>query len=668
MGKILSRTTLLLAAGPALLAASTAEAPKPKSQAGANVTVTAEATDVQVDKTPNPVVVVDKTELERLDARTAGELLQDLFPGQALSSGGVGTATSFFLGGARSQDVVVTLDGIRLQDPMGLSGVAMNTVSLAGVDRVEIQQGACATRQGANALGGVLALYSAGAAPQGLSGTVSAAAGTHGIRRAGASPAYGWGTGWLRLDADTSREDQTIPAANPYRTANTSVGFGQQLGEDTLFTANYRNGYSGTPIPFNSWAYSTQPRAASDFKPQRESTTRSEVYSASLQTEFSPALRGSLTMGGWEQTRMDPAMDSVGLPKTRYASRGSQVNGSLTWSPVKSWGVTGTLDLTREWGTSPEYTDPSLQNVGRGHHTSFALEGFLEPVERLRLTASVRRQEDQLEVQPSGSAAATARDSSATTYKLGANLQLPAGFRLYASGGTSYAYPGLYQLLFNKANQGPDLENEKSYTLQAGLTWEHEAWKARLELSRTSFQHMIYYDPTLGVLSWGYMTGAYQNGSHVRIQSAELGLGYETAAWGLDGFYRNQEARDLTQPEDKQLSAQSVIRRPFQSLGLKGYWVLGDLRFDGRWAWFGSRYEYGLPFAYKAHFNDLSLSAAWAVRKDLTLTLRGEHLLQPTLSREDWLSRQYDFRNDASMIYGFPAQPPTWTLEARYRF
>jgi outer membrane cobalamin receptor len=207
----------------------------------------------------------------------------------------------------------------------------------------------------------------------------------------------------------------------------------------------------------------------------------------------------------------------------------------------------------------------------------------------------VRRQEDQLEVQPSGSAAATARDSSATTYKLGANLQLPAGFRLYASGGTSYAYPGLYQLLFNKANQGPDLENEKSYTLQAGLTWEHEAWKARLELSRTSFQHMIYYDPTLGVLSWGYMTGAYQNGSHVRIQSAELGLGYETAAWGLDGFYRNQEARDLTQPEDKQLSAQSVIRRPFQSLGLKGYWVLGDLRFDGRWAWFGSRYEYGHP-------------------------------------------------------------------------
>ncbi len=311
-------------------------------------------------------------------------------------------------------------------------------------------------------------------------------------------------------------------------------------------------------------------------------------------------------------------------------------------------------------------------NVGRGRHTSFGLEGFLEPIERFRITAAVRQQEDQLETQPGANTTTTPRNSSAATYKLGLNLQLPAGFRAYVSGGTSYAHPGLYQLLFNVSNQGPQLDNEKSYTLQAGTTWEQGPWKARIALSRTQFKHLIYYDPSLGLTvssPWGdYQTGAYQNGTDIRIQSAEFGLGYQTTTWGVEGFYRNQEARDLSQPKDKQLSAQTVVRRPFQSLGLSVYWIHGDLRLDGRWSWFGSRYEYGLPFAYKAHFNDLSLSATYALRKDVTVSLKGDHLLQPTLTRADWLSRQHDFDNDAAMIYGFPAQPPTVALDVKYRF
>jgi outer membrane cobalamin receptor len=673
MGK--SRITFLLALGATLLAADTraADRPKPKAEAGATVTVTAEATEVDVSQTPNPVVVVDQDALDRLSPTNAAELLQDLFPGQVLTSGGVGTAASFFLGGARSQDVVVSLDGIRLQDPMGLSGVALNSTSLVGVERVEIQQGACSSRQGANALGGVVALYSAGSAPEGFSGDASLGAGTRDIRRASIAPAYGWGSGWVRLTSSLSQEDQAIAVANPYRTAGMNLGFGQQLGDTTLLTANYLNTYSATPIPFNAYGYATTPREASTFMDQRETATRSEVFSSTLRSELTPVLSSEFILGGWEQVRMDPdPNDPVGLPSTRYASRGSQFTESLTWSPSQAYGLTGTLDMTKEWGVSPEYPDASQVDTGRGRHISFGLEGFLEPLERLRLTAAVRQQEDQLETQPSASTTRTARDSSAATYKLGANVQLPDGFRVYLSGGTSYAHPGLYQLLYNLSNQGPELENEKSYTLQAGTTWEQGPWKAHIELSRTQFKHLIYFDDSLGAIvhsPWGdYPTGGYQNGSNIRIQSAEFGLGYHTSAWGMEGFYRNQEARDLDQPEAQQLSAPTVIRRPFQSLGANAYWVQGDLRLDGRWSWFGSRYEYGLPFAYKAHFNDLSLSATYAIRKNLTVTLRGDHLLQPALTREDWLSRQYDFANDASLEYGFPAQPPTVALDVKCRF
>ena len=112
-----------------------------------------------------------------------------------------------------------------------------------------------------------------------------------------------------------------------------------------------------------------------------------------------------------------------------------------------------------------------------------------------------------------------------------------------------------------------------------------------------------------------------------------------------------------------------MVNRPFQSLGLSGHRVLGPVRLDARWSWTGGSYQYGMPpFAFKAHFNDLTLAAVYAVRKDLTVTLRGDHLLQPRTSLAQWLTGAQAFQNDASQIYGYPAQPPTATLEARYRF
>jgi hypothetical protein len=70
---------------------------------------------------------------------------------------------------------------------------------------------------------------------------------------------------------------------------------------------------------------------------------------------------------------------------------------------------------------------------------------------------------------------------------------------------------------------------------------------------------------------------------------------------------------------------------------------------------------------YKAHFNDLSLWTVWSVRPDLSVSLRGDHLMQPRTTAAQWLDRSRDFQNDAEQTYGNPAQPPTVTLEVRYR-
>ena len=667
-----ARISLILALGAAFGAAraETVDAePRPQADASATVTVTAEALPVEVAKTPNAVTVVDKEALDRRGAGNLGELLEELIPGQAMGSGGVGTATSIYLGGTRPEDTVVTLDGLRLTDVAGLGGVNASQIGLAGIERVEIQQGPCSTRYGSDALGGAVALYSAGSAPAGFTGEVRAAAGNQGLRRGSLAAAYGWDRGWIRTAVTGERQDEVLDPSNQYRSLTSFLGLGAQVSPDTLVTLNYYNVYTGVPIPIIFTDNSPGPRPASQFDPSREDLDRTQVLSGTLRTELSPTVSAELTLGQVQQRRLEPDVVTQ-APTVGYLSRRNQAVGRVTWQPSEAGSLALGLDGSEETAWSPDLSGAD-QLSATARHLAMVLDGDRELVPGLRLVGSLRAERDRVTVPTAGSGAVE-NNLTQTTGKAGVNWTLPEGFRAYLNAGTGFSNPLLYQSLFNANYGGEALANEKSRSAQAGLTYGSGPWKAGLELSRTLYRDLVFYNPDGGVpiAAWGgYPSGIYQNGSRIRIQSAELKAGYETKAWGLGGFYRNQEARDLEQPAGSQLSSSAVVNRPFQTLGANAYRVLGDWRLEGRWSWIGPRYQYNSPqsLAYKAHFNDLSLSAAWAARPDLTFVLRGDHLLQPDTTLAQWLARTRDFQNDAAQVFGYPAQPPTVTLEVRYR-
>jgi outer membrane receptor protein involved in Fe transport len=274
-----SRITLLLAVGTTLLAANTdlADKPKAKAEAGATVTVTAEAVDVAVTSTPNPVKVLGAGEIQTSGAQDLAEVLPLLLPGQLQTYGGPGTGTNLYLGGGRSQDVVVLLDGIRITDPSS-SHPSFSDFSLEGIDRVEVLQGPASTRYGADTHGGAIALYSAGPGREGLSGSTSLGAGNRGLRKVTFAPAYAWSEGWLRLGLSADQEEQSIPAKEPYRTTTGSLNMGRAVGESGLLTLTYRNHYRATPLPFAgdylppTWTYTPV------FDPTRQSTERDEAF------------------------------------------------------------------------------------------------------------------------------------------------------------------------------------------------------------------------------------------------------------------------------------------------------------------------------------------------------------------------------------------------------
>lgn len=670
-----ARIVFLLALGARLWGASPdmveTGAPRPQAEASATVTVTAEATPVELVQTPNPVLVLDRKAIEDSGAANLADLLQSVLPGQVFTSGGVGTASALFLGGTRPQDTVVTLDGLRLNDVSGLGGVNASVIQLAGIDRVEIQQGPASTRYGSDALGGAVALYSAGSPAAGFSGELRAAAGSRGILKGLLGTAYGWDKGWIRVAGSAGREDQVLDPANRYRTTGAFIGLGRQLGEATLVTLDYFNTFSGVPIPI--LYASNSPRTASLFDAQRQDFSRTQILGATVRTQFSPELSGELSVGQVLQNRLEPDANT-NLPTVYFLSRRNQAVGRLTWQPSEKGALTVGLDGSQEAALAPDLVGAS-QLSAQARHLAVVLDGQRELLPNVRLTGSLRTERDRQSAPTYGSG--TLEDArTVTTGKLGLNWILAEGFRVYANAGTGFSNPLLYNTIFNANYGGVPLDNERTRTAQGGLSYAGGPWKAGLELSRTLYSSLVFYDSTGGVpiAAWGgYPSGIYRNGAQTRIQSAQLKGGYDAGRWGVDGFYRNQEARDLQAGPGQQLMASSVLRRPFQTVGLHGFRVLGGLRLEGRWSWTGPRYEAAINpagggAAFKEHFNDLSLWAVWSVRQDLSLTLRGDHLMQPTTTQAQWLARTRDFENDASQIFGYPAQPPTVTLEVRYRF
>ncbi|HIA02288.1 MAG TPA: TonB-dependent receptor [Myxococcales bacterium] len=107
---------------------------------------------------PSLDTTATKTVLENQDGDEAsdlGELLQRAPGVQIRRTGGAGARQSVLMRGTDSQQSLVLLDGVRLNPAFG-GGVDLSTLSLEGVERIEVYRGGGAALYGSDALGGVI--------------------------------------------------------------------------------------------------------------------------------------------------------------------------------------------------------------------------------------------------------------------------------------------------------------------------------------------------------------------------------------------------------------------------------------------------------------------------------------------------------------------------------
>jgi len=137
-------------------------APEPRSRIGSSVTV------------------ISETSLHDSQAALVADVLA-LTPGLTVSRhGGLGQPTSVFIRGAESDQTVVLIDGVQLNDPSAPGGgFDFGNLLVGDISRIEILRGAQSTLYGSQAIGGVINIITA-QPTRDLQGVVRAEGGSRG--------------------------------------------------------------------------------------------------------------------------------------------------------------------------------------------------------------------------------------------------------------------------------------------------------------------------------------------------------------------------------------------------------------------------------------------------------------------------------------------------------
>ncbi|MFM9935112.1 MAG: TonB-dependent receptor, partial [Novosphingobium sp.] len=125
------------------------------------ITVVATGSPRRIDQTGQPITVLTAADLDRLQGPDITRVLEQV-PGLTLSrTGGPGAFTSVRLRGADSEQVLVLIDGVRVEDVAAPgAGFDFGTLTSGGIERIDVLRGSNSVTWGSAALGGVIAITS----------------------------------------------------------------------------------------------------------------------------------------------------------------------------------------------------------------------------------------------------------------------------------------------------------------------------------------------------------------------------------------------------------------------------------------------------------------------------------------------------------------------------
>jgi vitamin B12 transporter len=124
----------------------------------APVVVTASRTPQTAADVLSDNIIITSEEIRRSGHTSLVDLLQQKRGMEISRNGGPGTNSSVFIRGAENKQSIVLIDGVRIGSA-SLGGASWSAIPLSQIDRVEIVYGPLSTLYGADAIGGVVQIF-----------------------------------------------------------------------------------------------------------------------------------------------------------------------------------------------------------------------------------------------------------------------------------------------------------------------------------------------------------------------------------------------------------------------------------------------------------------------------------------------------------------------------
>jgi vitamin B12 transporter len=581
-----------------------------------SVVVTAARTPQRADQVILDATVIGSEEIARAGAGSVADLLRRQRGIEITRNGGPGASTSVYLRGANSNQVVVLVDGVRIGSST-TGAASWNAIPLSSIDHIEIVYGPLSTLYGADAIGGVVQIFTKKS--EGLPAfSASAGGGSYGTSQADASVhgstggAHNVSYALSGAHEDASGFSSTRPGSSSYN--KDDDGYTRNSANGRLAVQLAEGHQLGTQF-LKSRLRAQYDSGASSYASHNEQDIDS--YAVFLNDRVLPNWRSSL-----QAARSN---DRLGSFTSTAASGASQIDtrqDELTWQ--------NTLDINGD----------TLQLLF-GHRKEQVLSSASAALNRSRVTNSVagaydlRRDSHLFDL-------SLRNDHSVygakTTGAAGYGYAFSKELRATASIGTSFRaptynelyYPG-YGLLTNKPEQGRNLEAGIRYQL-AGAALQASYYRNRLT------------DMIVTVNPCPSRTGscAY-NVNHALLEG--LTMSADTRVRGVD----LRASVDLQDPRDETTGKQLARRSRRHASFAAGYTVdRTDLGAELQAS--GSRFDDAANANRLGGYGLLNLYTTWRFTPDWSLLLR--------------LDNAADKRYDLARNYGTAGR--NWFAALRY--
>ena len=517
--------------------------------ASSTIVVTGARFAQPASESPLDLRVIDRAQIERAGVSGLAELLQRLGGVEISATGGAGQPGGLFLRGSNTSHVLLLVDGVRVNS--ATSGTnAFEHLVLDQIERIELLLGPASGLYGADAIGGVVQVFTRRA------DGASARVGVGSERTRSASASLGVDEGATRASATLGwRASEAAPATNA------SNAFSYNPDTDPYRHLSLSGWVEHTHAPGHTLALRgtrSQSRTHFDAGPGVDDLNRQRLGTLALES------RDRIAPGWTSLLRLARGTDDI-------QTEGSFPGGFRTDQDQLTWQhdvdvAGGRSALGVEWRQEQVDSDTAFTETRRRVSSLFGgWTGQLAPAHRLQLALRHDR---------------NSQFGGRSTGNLRWSHAFAPGSRVTAAAGTAFKAPSFndlyYPLQFGYSGNA-ELKPERSRSVEAGLRYT----AGGLAAGATAFDNRIR---DLIVINDSFTS--VDNVARARTRGLTL-----QGRWSAGPWTARAEAT-LQSPRNSDTGTQLVRRAErFGSAGLD--WAAGDWRLGAEWTATGSRYDDG---------------------------------------------------------------------------